>query len=115
MTKFYIMAETRIQVRKILHFKGDIKKHTFDFSSWVDDNGTVTSVTWTVESGQVSITSEALASNVNTLVLTTTEPGTSMLKGIATDGTHSETVYVRIKIKDPQALLVIPDYELCRH
>ena len=114
MTAFFIMAETRVQERKILHFKGDIKKHTFDFSSWVDDNGTVTSVTWTVESGQVTITSEALASNVNTLVLTTNEPGTSMIKGIATDGTHSEVIYVRIKTKDPQALWVIPDYGLCR-
>jgi len=103
MTDFFVTNEQRIQVRDIIHFAGDIKKHTVDFNMWVDDNAAVTGVTWTVESGSASITSESLSSNVATIVLTTDQSSISMLKAVATDGTHSESVYIRVRAKDPQA------------
>ena len=104
MTDFFVQNEQRIQVREILHFKGDIKKHTVDFNMWADDNANVTSVTWTVESGQASIISESLSSNVSTIVVSSTEADRSMLKAVATDGTHSEAVYIRLRAKDPQEI-----------
>lgn len=114
MTKFFVMNETRQQLRRILHFKGDIKTHTVDFSSWSDDNSDVTTVTWTVERGQASITTESLANNVSTIVVSTTESGYSMLKAVATDGTVSEAVYIELRAKDPQTILSIDDYGLVR-
>lgn len=102
MTDFFVSNEQRIQVREIIHFKDDIKKHSVDFNMWVDDNATVTGVTWTVESGQASISNESLTSNKSTITVTTTESGFSMLKAVATDGTHSEAVYIRLRAKDPQ-------------
>jgi len=112
MTKFFVLNEQREQVRRILHFKGDIKSHSVDFSSWADDNANVTSVTWTVENGQASIGTEALSSNVASIILTTTEVGWSMLKAVATDGTHSEAVYIKVLAKDPQIVSAIDDYGL---
>jgi len=112
MTKFYVMNEQRIQERQILHFKGDIKTHSVDFSSWADDNSDVTGVTWTVESGQAAISNETLANNVSTITVTTTESGYSMLKAVATDGTNSEAVYIRMRAKDPQAISAVDDYGL---
>jgi len=102
MTDFFVSNEQRIGVREIIHYKGDIKKHSVDFSMWVDDNATVTSVTWTIESGQASITSESLSSNKSTIVVSTTESGFSMLKAVATDGTHGEAVYIELRARDPQ-------------
>ena len=89
MSKFYLMDETRQQIRRVLRFKGDIKSISVDCSSWADDNGTVTTATWSLESGQASIGTEALASNVASIILTTSEAGTSMIKLVITDGTHS--------------------------
>jgi len=109
MTDFFVANEQRIQVREILHFADDIKKHSVDFSMWVDDNATVTSVTWTVESGSASISNESLTSNKSTITVTTTESGFSMLKAVATDGTHSEAVYIRLRARDPQEF-PIDDY-----
>ena len=99
---FYIGSVTRQQVRRILHFKGDVKSHTFDFNPWADDNGTVTTATWAVKSGQASVTSSALSSNVVTAVITTSEAGNSMLTLTVTDGTHTEVIYIQIRAKDPQ-------------
>ena len=112
MADYYVMAETRSQVRRRLAMKGDVKKISVDFSSWVDDNGTVTSVTWTTESGQASIGTKTLSSNVASAILTTSEAGGSMLKITATDGTHTEALYIRVLTKDPQAVTAIPDYGL---
>jgi len=115
MTAFFIMDETRQQVRQMLHFKGDTsKRHTCDFSSWADDNGDVTAVVWTIESGQASISSEALANNVATIRVTTSEAGNSMLKAIASNANQSEAVYARLRAKDPQTIEAIEDYGLVR-
>jgi|TARA_Y100000296_G_scaffold38168_1_gene44186 pantothenate kinase len=112
MTKFYLLDETRQQVRRILQFKGDVKAISVDCSPWADDNGTVTTATWSVESGSVSIGTEALASNVASAILTTSESGSSSVKLVITDGTHSEAVYFKVKCKDPQVATAVPDYNL---
>jgi len=111
MTKFYLMDEARQQVRQVLRFKGDIKSLSVDCSSWADDNGTVTTATWTVESGSLTIGTKALASNVASCILTTSTAGASMVKLVVTDGTHSEAMYIRVLVKDPQTA-TIPDYGL---
>ena len=110
MTKFYLMDETRSQVRQVLRFKGDMKKLSVDASSWADDNGTVSSAVWSVESGSVSIGTEALSSNVASIILTTSVADKAMIKLVITDGTHSEALYIRIVTKDPTVTARIPDY-----
>lgn len=102
MSDFYIMDKTREQVRQLLQFKGDVKTLSIDFSSWADDNAAVTSATWTVERGQASISSETLASNIASCLVTTNTAGKSMIKVLISDGTRSEAVYIKVKCKDPQ-------------
>lgn len=114
MTQFFVMEETRIQERQILHFKGDIKKHSIDFSAWADDNAAVSGVVWTVESGQASISNETLANNVSQITITTTEAGYSSIKAVATDGTHSEAIYIKLRCKDPQVFRGVDDYGFVR-
>ena len=103
MTDFYISAANRQQVRRILQFAGDARKHTFDFNSWADDNGTVTTATWTVESGQATITGKTLTSNVASGIITTTYADSGMIKLSVTDGTHTKVVFIRYVCKDPQS------------
>ena len=111
MADFYLGSKTRQQIRQVLQFKGDAKALSVDCSPWKDDNGTVSTATWSVESGSASISSEALTSNVASCLLTTSSPGTSMIKLVVTDGTHSEAIYIKCKCKDPQtAFDVATDY-----
>lgn len=112
MTDYFIGAETRQEIRKILQYKGDVRKHTLDFNVWADDNANVTGVTWTVESGQSSIGTETLVSNVAGMILTSSEPTSGVLKAVATDGTHSEAIYFQYLVRDPQNFAQIPDYGL---
>ena len=111
MPDFYLMDKTRQQVLRKLLFKGDVKKLSVDCSSWADDNGTVTSATWAVKSGQVSISSETLVDNVAACILTSSESGNSMLTLSVADGTHTEVQYIRVKTKDPEVVLNV-DYGL---
>jgi len=104
MADFYVMDKTRQQVRQLLQFKGDIKALSVDFSSWADDNAAVTSATWSVESGQASIGTEALASNIASCLVTTSESGWSMIKLTVTDGTHTQAIYIKCRAKDPQTV-----------
>ena len=112
MTTFYVTEKNRQQPRQLTQFRGDVKAHSIDFSPWAEDNGTVTAVTWTVESGEGSIGGEALSSNVASIRLTTSEAGMSMIKASATEGTHTEVVYIKIRCRDPHALSAVPDYGL---
>ena len=112
MADFYVMDKTREQVRQLLQFKGDVKTLSVDFSSWADDNAAVTLSTWTVESGQATLSSKTLTANVASALVTTSTPGSSMLKLVVTDGTRSEAVYIKVKCKDPQTT-TSDDYGVC--
>ena len=114
MADFYILDKTRQQVRQLLQFKGDVKTLTLDFSPWADDNAVVTSATWTVESGQATISAQSLTANVASALITTSSAGASMIKVLVTDGTRSEAVYIKVRCKDPQTT-TSDDYGLCHH
>src|SRR3990167_6370836 len=105
----FFIAEGRQHPRRILQYKGDVKSHSFDFTPWADDNGALTTATWTVESGQVTLSSKTLASSVASALFTTTEAGNSLVTLSVTDGTHTEVVYIRVFAKDPQ-IVTSEDY-----
>lgn len=101
----------RQQLRQMLSFKGQTETVTVDYSPWSDDNGTVSAVTASVESGQASIGNESLTSNVKTMTITTAETGASMIKLSATAGNNVDVSYLYVFSKDPQAKT--EDYGLC--
>ena len=114
MSDFYIMDKNRQQVRQLLMFKGDIKSLSVDLSSWADDNGNVTTAVWTVENGQAVIGTKAINSNVVSCIVTTANPGWSMIKLVASNSTYSEAIYIKCKAKDPQAFM-LDDYRECHY
>ena len=111
MTDFYIDSANRQQVIRILQFKGEARTHTFDFGAWADDNAAVTTATWTVQSGQGTLSSKTLSSNVASAILTTSEADNGMITLSVTDGTRTKVVYIRYRVKDPQAVIT-SDYGL---
>jgi hypothetical protein len=109
--KTYYITPTRTRrANHRLAFKGGAETINFDYTAWAEDNGTVTGVTVTVESGQAAISGEALTSNVKTFVVTTAQTGKTLLKLAATDGTNTDVKYLEIASKDYQ--LPSTDYGL---
>lgn len=111
MKTYYVKANRNQQVRSLLAFKGESEDIRFDFSPWEDDNGTVTSVVWTVQSGQASVSNEALASSVASADVSNSEAGSSFIKIVATAGNNIIRLNLRVVSKDPEQR--INDYGIC--
>lgn len=109
MADFYIGAGRPQRLSPILTMLGDVRSLVIDFSVWAADNSAVTTVTWTTQSGQAAISSASVTNSVATATLTTSEAGQSMVKAVATNGTKSIAVYLRIVTRDPQSY-PITDY-----
>ena len=108
---YTVLANRQTQVIKTLAFKDEIEKYSFDLTPWEEDNGTVTTATWTVKSGNVSIGSKTLTANVAAAVLTFSEGGWNLIQLKLTDGTHTVVVTLQILVKDPNR--AISDYGMC--
>lgn len=61
----------------------------------------VSAVLWSVEGGSASISSEALASNVASALITTNTTGCVLIKAKATLGTQTDVHFFKIKVSDP--------------
>ena len=112
MYSFIVTANRRKQIFKLLSFKGMTETVTVDYSPWADDNGAVTSVTVSVESGQATVANESIASNVKSMTIACSQEGASMLK--LTSGGAGNPVdiqYIYVYCKDPTA--ITDDYGLC--
>jgi hypothetical protein len=113
METYYVTNERNRDYITKEAYKGGAEQIQYDYSSWAEDNGTLTSVTVTVESGDATISSESLASNVKTFLLTTSQIGHSTIKLVATDGTDKDVQYLNIITRDP--MNYAHDYGMCAY
>jgi hypothetical protein len=104
--KEYVVTSIRNrEYESILMLDGESEEVRFDFSPWEADNATVTAVTWTVESGGVSIGSEALSSSVASAVVTGSSGGKSLVKLSCTAGSSVLVVYFTVYVRDPDIVV----------
>jgi len=77
---------------------GDAENIAFNFSSWVLANATVTACTWTLKSGDVSLGTPSLASNVSTCLITaaSTTRARILIKATAGSQVVSQTLLIRV-------------------
>lgn len=109
---FIVTANRNRDIEQVLTFKDGVEKVTIDYSPWEDDNAAVTAITWTVQSGQATVGSTALASSVATGYITTTEQGASLIQVKATAGSNTHVMHLEVRAKDPE--YPSQDYGLCR-
>lgn len=108
MKSFVITANNNQQIFRDVAFKDGVDTYEFDFSPWVDDNHTVTTVTWTVKAGSATITGQALTSNVASAQITFPNEGGSLIQIKATTGTETFIAYLDVLAKDPNS--AVSDY-----
>lgn len=109
MLEYVVRANDRMSVRRALLLKGAVVPVQVDFAPWVEDGGAVTSVTWTVKSGNAAISGESLASNVASAVLTVADQGQSMIEVLAAGATHTIPFRLAVYARDP-TLYPVNDY-----
>ena len=101
MAKTYYVTPTRTRRKQSrLAFESGQETINFDYTSWAQVNGTVTTVTVTVESGQAAISNEALTSNVKSMVVTTSQDGRSLIKLVATAGNNKDVQWLEVVARD---------------
>lgn len=110
--KTYAITNRRTsQQQHRLAYAGGAELVRVDYSSWAEDNGTVTDVTASVEYGDAAISGESLTANVKSMTITTASAGKSLIKLTATSGTDIDVQWLHIHAKDPAAA-VSDDYGL---
>lgn len=111
MPDYVITAQDNPELFKHITFKGSATAFSIDFNPWSDDNHDVSSVTWSVEAGQASVSGASLTSNVASALITTSEAGGSLIKALADTGTEKYVVFIEILSKGP-AVITSNDYGL---
>lgn len=109
MLEYVVRANDRMNVRRALLLEKAAVPVTVDFSPWAEDGGAITSVTWTVKSGNAAISGQALASNVASAVVTVSDQGYSMIEVLGVGATHTIPFRFSVYARDP-ALYPINDY-----
>jgi hypothetical protein len=101
--EFVITAENNPQIFRDVQFKDGAITYSFDFSPWAEENGTITTVTWTLKAGDAAISGQALSSNVATALVTFSNAGGNLMQVKATNGTETYVAYLDALAKDPAA------------
>lgn len=93
MTTFYVQPNSTIRDFYAETNEGDVTEIRIDWSAVADVEGTsVSSVAWSVDAGNASVSSTALASNVASALLTTTDRARSRTKITATMADSQKSV-----------------------
>lgn len=109
--KFFVTPRRVRGVNRFIAYEDGVELVQFDYRAWAQENGDVSSVTWTVEDGQVAISSETLSANVAQAKFTTTERGGSLVKIKAVSSGGTDIQFVRVMCRAPNRF--VDDYGMC--
>lgn len=84
-------------------YVGETLQYGINFAPWAEDNGdiTLTSATWTVKSGTATISAEAFSGNTGQANISFPQEGNALIEIDATDGTLVKTIFLDVRIIDP--------------
>lgn len=101
-TQFTITAEKNPEILHDAVNEGSAVEYSFDFTPWAQDNSDVSAVTWTVDSGQATVSGAALANGIATALVTFAQSGGSLIKVKAT-GSGGEIIVANLNVlaRDP--------------
>lgn len=92
-----------MRVQSWQHYAGETTAYSVDWGVKAAKLSTsVSTVVWSVDSGNATITSEALASNLATALITTSSEGCSVIKltAVLADG-QTDIFFFKVKALDP--------------
>lgn len=109
---FTLTSKTRVDTFKSRASIQDVMQHAFDCAAWEGDNAAITSATWTVESGNASISNQAVASGLVTADITFAASGKVLISILLnTAGAAKKKLWLEVRVKDLQ--YETDDYGIC--
>ena len=99
--KYVIHAYDNPQFFSSVQFKDGADTYSCDFSPWAEDNNSITTATWTVKAGNVTLSNESLSSNVASALFTFSEAGRNHVELKADSGTEIYIVHLIILARNP--------------
>lgn len=98
---FTLTTKTRVDTFVDSASIGDVTKYSFDCSPWAEDNEAITSAVWTIESGEASVSGQAIASNVLSAVLSLSTSGKVLVSVLlSTAGGLAKKLWLEINVRD---------------
>jgi hypothetical protein len=93
-------------MRQLQHIMqpGDAENIRIDLSSWVADNSNITSATWTLKSGDLTLGTPTTTTTLTRCVITATNPTRARIVIKAIDGNQSVSITLLIRVVEPQDL-----------
>lgn len=110
MPDYVITSENNPQIFKDANNKDAVITYQFDYAPWAEENNAVTTVTWTLKSGQATISGETLSSNVASAQIALDEIGSALYEVKAETGTEKYVTFLDIFIRDQNR--IVNDYGL---
>jgi hypothetical protein len=101
-TSFTLPAKTHFDTFKDNVSIGDIVTYEIDCSPWEDDNSTITSATWTVESGQASISGQSVTDGVVSANVTFSQSGKTLISVLLVTAVQKKKFWIQVLSKDLQ-------------
>jgi len=102
---FTVTSIRNRELETVLLMDGQSETISFDLSPWEADNASVSAVTWSVESGSISISGESLSSSVASALITGSSAGKSLVKLTCTTTSPVLILYLVVFVRDPQVVI----------
>lgn len=103
---FPVVAEGQPNIFSDVVSEGDVIRYEFDFTAWQEDNSTITSASWVVESGDVAVSGQALSSGVLSALITAANAGRALVSVLASTANEKKKVWLDLRIADPNCFIV---------
>lgn len=101
-TTFVVSAKNNPALYQLNVSKGDAEPVSVDFSPWEEDNATITSATWTLETGSAAISGTSLTNAVASALITFSDSGKNIISVLATTATAKKKVWLEFLAKEQQ-------------
>jgi len=111
-TRFAVTAKQTADVYADEVAVGDSISYSFDATPWQEDNSTITSAVWALESGNVTVTDKTLVSGVASALISASEPGRSIVSVLLQTSAAVKKIYLVVHAKDNTATYTHSDYGL---
>lgn len=109
-TRFAVTAKHTADVYADEIVVGDSVSYSFDATPWQEDNSTITSAAWVLESGNVTVTDKTLVSGVASALISSSEPGRSIVSVLLQTATAKKKIYLVVHATDNTAIYTHSDY-----
>lgn len=102
-TSFVLTSKTRFDTFKDNVSLGDGVQYEIDCRPWQEDNAVITTVEWTVESGQASISNETNTGGILSALVSFPSSGKTLISILASTASgKAKKMWLEVRAKDKQ-------------